>query len=58
MFVGLAGLVLRPGAWRAGSVPQTGTAGWVWLLIPFLWTGLEYFRSELYYLRTNILTRT
>ena len=24
---------------------------WGVLLIPFLWTGLEYFRSELYYLR-------
>ena len=26
-----------------------------WLLIPFLWTGLEYFRSELYYLRFSWL---
>lgn len=26
------------------------------LLIPFLWTGLEYFRSELYYLRFSWLT--
>src|SRR6185436_17531060 len=25
------------------------------LLIPFLWTGLEYFRSELYYLRFSWL---
>lgn len=24
---------------------------WALVLIPFLWTGLEYFRSELYYLR-------
>src|SRR5262245_19678183 len=24
---------------------------WCWLAIPFLWTGIEYFRSELYYLR-------
>ena len=24
---------------------------WGWVLIPFVWTGLEYFRSELYYLR-------
>jgi apolipoprotein N-acyltransferase len=28
---------------------------WVWLLIPFVWTGLEYFRSELYYLRFSWL---
>jgi apolipoprotein N-acyltransferase len=26
------------------------------LLLPFLWTGLEYFRSELYYLRFSWLT--
>src|SRR6202000_2111038 len=25
------------------------------LLLPFLWTGLEYFRSELYYLRFSWL---
>ncbi|HZV33987.1 MAG TPA: nitrilase-related carbon-nitrogen hydrolase [Verrucomicrobiae bacterium] len=28
---------------------------WGVLLIPFLWTGLEYFRSELYYLRFSWL---
>jgi apolipoprotein N-acyltransferase len=28
---------------------------WAWLLIPFVWTGLEYFRSELYYLRFSWL---
>jgi apolipoprotein N-acyltransferase len=28
---------------------------WGWLLIPFVWTGLEYFRSELYYLRFSRL---
>ncbi len=28
---------------------------WAALLIPFLWTGLEYFRSELYYLRFSWL---
>jgi len=28
---------------------------WGALLIPFLWTGLEYFRSELYYLRFSWL---
>ena len=26
-----------------------------WLLIPFVWTGVEYFRSELYYLRFSWL---
>lgn len=40
LFVALARLCLR----RVG--PR-----WGWLLIPFVWTGLEYFRSELYYLR-------
>src|ERR1700677_1942369 len=30
-------------------------AGWMVLLAPFLWTGLEYFRSELYYLRFSWL---
>jgi apolipoprotein N-acyltransferase len=24
---------------------------WGWLVVPFLWVGLEYFRSELYYLK-------
>jgi len=28
---------------------------WGWLLIPLVWTGLEYFRSELYYLRFSWL---
>jgi apolipoprotein N-acyltransferase len=28
---------------------------WGWVLIPFVWTGLEYFRSELYYLRFSWL---
>jgi apolipoprotein N-acyltransferase len=31
--------------------------GWTrWLAVPFLWTGLEYFRSELYYLRFSWLS--
>jgi apolipoprotein N-acyltransferase len=30
--------------------------GWMLLLAPVLWTGLEYFRSELYYLRFSWLT--
>ena len=44
LFVVLAWLCL----WRLG--PR-----WGWLLIPFIWTGLEYFRSELYYLRFSWL---
>jgi len=28
---------------------------WGWVLIPFVWIGLEYFRSELYYLRFSWL---
>ena len=28
---------------------------WGWLLSPFVWTGVEYFRSELYYLRFSWL---
>jgi apolipoprotein N-acyltransferase len=28
---------------------------WALLLVPFIWTGLEYFRSELYYLRFSWL---
>ncbi|PWU12222.1 MAG: hypothetical protein C5B50_21840 [Verrucomicrobia bacterium] len=31
-------------------------APWGWLLVPFIWIGLEYFRSELYYLRFSWLT--
>ena len=30
-------------------------AKWGWLLLPLVWTGLEYFRSELYYLRFSWL---
>ncbi len=44
LFVALARLCLR----RLGL-------RWGWLLIPFVWTGLEYFRSELYYLRFSWL---
>ena len=29
---------------------------WSWMLLPFIWCGLEYFRSELYYLRFSWLT--
>jgi apolipoprotein N-acyltransferase len=44
LFVALARLCVR----RLGS-------SWGWLLIPFVWTSLEYFRSELYYLRFSWL---
>jgi apolipoprotein N-acyltransferase len=44
LFVALARLCLG----RLG--PRRG-----WLFIPFVWTGLEYFRSELYYLRFSWL---
>jgi apolipoprotein N-acyltransferase len=44
LFVALARLCLR----RLGRY-------WGWVLIPFLWLGLEYFRSELYYLRFSWL---
>ena len=44
LFVGVAGLCLK----RLGAV-----AGF--LLMPFLWTGLEYFRSECYYLKFSWL---
>jgi apolipoprotein N-acyltransferase len=45
LFVVIARLCLRPGA------PK-----WAWLLVPFAWCGLEYFRSELYYLRFSWLS--
>lgn len=43
------GLVLRAVRLRFGD-------GWMLALAPFLWTGLEYFRCELYYLRFGWLT--
>jgi apolipoprotein N-acyltransferase len=45
LFVALARLCLR------GFKPSLG-----WALLPFVWTGLEYFRSELYYLRFSWLS--
>ena len=44
LFVALARLVLN----RCRSY-------WGWFLVSFLWVGLEYFRSELYYLRFSWL---
>jgi apolipoprotein N-acyltransferase len=40
----------------AASCIRRFPAKWGWLAIPFLWTGLEYFRSELYFLRFSWLT--
>lgn len=37
-----------------GCIRRWGKAKAVWL-IPFIWTGMEYFRSELYYLRFSWL---
>lgn len=48
-WIGLFGLLLRQVRLRFGN-------GWMLALAPFLWTGLEYFRSELYYLRFGWLT--
>jgi apolipoprotein N-acyltransferase len=44
LFVALGRLCLR----RMGSY-------WGWVVVPFVWLGLEYFRSELYYLRFSWL---
>ena len=37
-----------------GSIRRWGKARALWL-VPFVWTGLEYFRSELYYLKFSWL---
>jgi apolipoprotein N-acyltransferase len=37
-----------------GSIRRWGKGGAMWL-VPILWTGLEYFRSELYYLKFSWL---
>jgi apolipoprotein N-acyltransferase len=50
LFVALARLCLR---WQ---VPQGASLNLGWLAIPFVWCGLEYFRSELYYLRFSWLS--
>jgi apolipoprotein N-acyltransferase len=46
LFTALARLLLRH-----GPLPGRTTRWLGWLLLPFLWCALEYFRSELYYLR-------
>ncbi|SPE50654.1 Apolipoprotein N-acyltransferase-like protein [Verrucomicrobia bacterium] len=56
IFVAVAGAWLRRWTVRTEAGAMKAPAGWTWLLIPFLWTGLEYFRSELYYLRFSWLS--
>lgn len=51
LFVAIAGGWLRRGCASVKAKPSSQPAIWIWLALPFLWTGLEYFRSELYYLR-------
>ena len=48
-WLALFGLTLRLVRLRFGN-------GWMLVLAPFIWTGLEYFRCELYYLRFGWLT--
>lgn len=48
-WVALFGLALRAVRLRWGEA-------WALVLAPFVWTGLEYFRCELYYLRFGWLT--
>jgi apolipoprotein N-acyltransferase len=51
LFVALARLCLRLKLPGGRAVSAAG-----WLLIPFVWLGLEYFRSELYFLRFSWLS--
>ena len=48
-WIALFGITLRLVRLRFGN-------GWMLALAPFIWTGLEYFRCELYYLRFGWLT--
>lgn len=52
LFVALARLWLNYGRTTGSAAKQLAA----WSLIPFLWCGLEYFRSELYYLRFSWLS--
>lgn len=56
LFVALAGACVRPKGDDPAALPARALPWAGWLLIPFLWTGLEYFRSELYYLRFSWLS--
>jgi apolipoprotein N-acyltransferase len=48
-WIGLFAALTRAALRRLGPI-------WGWVAVPFLWTGLEYFRSELYYLRFSWLS--
>jgi uncharacterized membrane protein len=45
-------LFVAMGRWCRSNLPSP----WNWIMLPVLWTGLEFFRSELYYLRFAWLT--
>lgn len=49
VFVGLFFMLVR-------TINVVYGMGWAAILAPFLWTGLEYFRSELYYLKFSWIT--
>jgi hypothetical protein len=46
------GLFTTLGRWCFTRLP----VGWGWFTLPFVWCGLEFFRSELYYLRFSWLS--
>ena len=54
LFVALARLCLRFDWARVLRRPDNHAFGW--FLVPFIWCGLEYFRSESYYLRFSWLS--
>ncbi len=54
LFVALARLCLRFDWARVLRRPDSNAFGW--FLVPFIWCGLEYVRSELYYLRFSWLS--
>ena len=54
LFVALSRLCLKSEWLRLG--PRSWKFSLGWCLIPFIWCGLEYFRSELYFLRFGWLT--
>ncbi|HWW01046.1 MAG TPA: nitrilase-related carbon-nitrogen hydrolase [Candidatus Acidoferrum sp.] len=54
LFVAMSRLCLRFDWARVLHLPNCPAFGW--FLIPFIWCGLEYFRSELYYLRFSWLS--
>lgn len=58
LFVALARLCLEFSNGSYSSLPTRNVANvrWGWFLIPFVWCGIEYFRSELYYLKFSWLS--